>query len=91
MEQCGIKQMDAQSSIGVSLPTIWCLFYQKNINIVVDTPGHGKYVVDGFNAVQKPYLATCLRICSTPEKDKIDSNCMRFDAMNKKGDLIFAK
>ena len=33
----------------------------------VDTPGHGKYVVDGFNDVQKQYLATCLRMHSTPE------------------------
>ena len=36
----------------------------------VDTPGHGKYVVDGFNAVQKRYLATFLIMRSTPEKVK---------------------
>ena len=27
--------------------------YQIVLEIAVDTPGHGKYVVDGFNAVQK--------------------------------------
>ena len=52
----------------------------------VDTPGHGKDVVDGFNNFQKRYLATCLIIRSTPEKDKIDSKCMRVDAMTKKGE-----
>ena len=35
----------------------------------VDTPGHGKDVVDGFNAVHKRYLVTFLRMCSTPEKE----------------------
>eukprot|EP00978_Attheya_sp_CCMP212_P029532 scaffold105141_cov47-Attheya_sp.AAC.1 len=33
----------------------------------VDTPGHGKDVVDGFNAVQKLFLQTCLRKTSMPE------------------------
>ena len=47
--------------------------YQIVLDRAVDTPGHVKDVVDGFNAVQKQYLATCLRICSTPEKDKIYS------------------
>ena len=44
--------MDDQSSIGVPLPTIWCLFYQnhlKTLGTAVDTPGHGKDVEDGFN------------------------------------------
>ena len=40
--------------------------------LAVYTPGHGKYVVDGFNTVQKRYLATCLRMPGTPEKDKIE-------------------
>ena len=57
----------------------------------VDTPGHGKYVVDGFNAVQKRYLATCLRMHSTPEKYKIDSKCMRVEAMKQKGEVSFAE
>ena len=51
----------------------------------VDTPGRGKDVVDGFNAVQKRYLATCLRMNSTSEVYKIDINRMRVDAMTEKG------
>ena len=43
------------------------------------------------NDVQKRYLATCLRMCSTPEVDKINSKRMRVDAMNNKGEVIFAK
>ena len=46
-------------------------------------------VVDGFNAVQKQYLATFLRMRSTPEKDKIDSKRMRVDAMTEKGEVSF--
>ena len=53
--------------------------YQIVLDRAVDTPGHGEYVVDGFNAVQKRYLATCLRMRSTPEKEKIDSNRMRVE------------
>ena len=41
------------------------------------------------NAVKKQYLSTCLRICSTPEVDKIDSKRMRVDAMNDKGEVSF--
>ena len=33
--------------------------YQKKIDRAVDTPSHGKDVVDGFNAGQKRYLAPC--------------------------------
>ena len=47
--------------------------------------------MDGFNAVQKRYLATCLRIRSTLEKDKIDNKRMRVDAMTKKVEVSFAK
>ena len=57
----------------------------------IDTPGHGKYVVDVFNAIQKRYLATCLRMRSTPEKDKIDIKRMRVEAMTEKGEVSFAK
>ena len=39
--------------------------YQIVLDRAVDTPGHGKDVVDVFNAVQKRYLATCLRMRST--------------------------
>ena len=57
----------------------------------VDTPVHGKYVVDGFNAVQKKDLATCLRMRSTHEKDKIDSKRMRVESMTEKGWVSFDK
>ena len=70
-------------------------FLSKSYQIVldrdVDTPGHGKYVVDGFNAVQKQYLATCLIMRSTPEVDNIDSKCMCVDDMTKKGEVRFSK
>ena len=59
--------------------------YQIVLDRAVDTPGHGQYVVNGFNAVQKRYLATFLRMRITPEKDKIDSKCMCVEAMTKKG------
>ena len=57
----------------------------------IDTPGHGKDIMDGFNAVHKQYLATCLRMRSTPEKDKIDSKRTRVEAMTEKGEVSFAK
>ena len=47
--------------------------------------------MDDFNAVQKRYLSTCLKICSTPEVDKIDSECMNVDAMTKKEEVIFVE
>ena len=65
--------------------------YQIVLDRAVDTPGHGKYVVNGFNDVQKRYLATCLRMCSTPEVYKIDGKRMRIYAMTEKGEVIFAK
>ena len=65
--------------------------YQIIIDRAVDTPGHGKYVADGFNAVHKRYLATFLRMHSTPEKDKIDSKPMRVEDTTEKGELIFAE
>ena len=45
----------------------------------------------GFNAVQKQYLATSLRMRSTPEVDKVDRKRNRFGAMIEKGELSFAK
>ena len=70
-------------------------FLSKSYKIVldraVDTPGHGKYVVDGFIAVKKRYLATCLKMHSTPEVDDIDSQCMPVDDMTEKGEVSFAK
>ena len=65
--------------------------YQIFLDRAVDTQGHGKDVVGGFNAVQKRYLATCLRMRSTPGKDKIDSKRMRVEYMIEKGELSFAK
>ena len=59
--------------------------YQIFLDRAEDTPGHVKDVVYGFNAVQKRCLATCLRMRSTPEKDKIDSKRMRVEAMTEKG------
>ena len=68
-------------SIAYYLMSYLSTSYQIILDIAVDTPGHGKDVVDGFNSVQKRYLATCLRMHTTPEKDKIDSNRMRVEAM----------
>ena len=45
----------------------------------------------GFNAVQKRYLATFWRMCSTPEVDDIDSKCMRVDAMTENGEVTFSE
>ena len=58
--------------------------YQIVIDRDVDTPVHRTDVVDGFNAVQKRYLATYLRMRSTPEKDNIDSKRMCVEAMTQK-------
>ena len=65
--------------------------YQIVLYRAVDTPGHGKDVVNVFNAVQKRYLATCLRIRSTPEKDNIDSKRMHVEAMTEKGEVSFSE
>ena len=78
-------------SISYYLMSYLSTSYQIVLDRDVDTPGHGKYVVDGFNAVQKQYLATCFRMRSTPEKHKIDSKRMRVEAMTEKGEVIFAK
>ena len=42
--------------------------------------------MDGFNAAQKQYLATYLRMLSTPEKHKIESKRMRVEAMTEKAE-----
>ena len=86
--------MDEQRSIGVPLPTILCIFLSKSYLIFLDrsvnTPGHGKDVLDVFNAVQKIYLATCLIMLITPEVDKIDSKCMHVDAITEKVEVSFS-
>ena len=65
--------------------------YQIVLRGSVDRPGHGKYLVDGFNAVQKRYLATCLSMRSTPEVDNIYSNHMLVDAIIEKGEVSYTK
>ena len=65
--------------------------YQIVFDRAVDPPGHGKDVMDGLNDVQKKYLATCLIMRSTPEKDKIDSKRMLVEAMTEKGEVSFAE
>ena len=47
--------------------------------------------MDGFNAAQKRYLATFLRMRSTTEKYKIDSKRMGVDAMTEKGEVSFSE
>ena len=65
--------------------------YQIVLDRAVDTSVHGKDVVDGFNAVQKQYLDTCLRMCSMTEVYKIDSKHIHIDAMTNKGEVRSAK
>ena len=48
--------------------------YQIFIDRAVDTPGHGRDVVDGFNDVLNRYLATYLRMRSNPEEEKLIVN-----------------
>ena len=54
-------------------------------------PVHEQDIVDGFNAIQKRLLPTCLRIRSTPKLDKIGSKSMCVHAMTEKGKLSFAE
>ena len=65
--------------------------YQIVLDRAEDTPGHGKDVVHGFNAVQKRYLATCFRMRITPEKEKIDSKRMSVESMTEKGEVTLPK
>ena len=65
--------------------------YQIVLDRAVDTPGHGKDMVVGFNAAQKRYLVTCLRMRITPEKDKIDSKRMLVESMTEKVEVSFAE
>ena len=78
-------------SIAYHLMSFLSKSYQIFLERAVDTPGHGKYVVHRFNAVHKQYLATCLRMRSTPEVDNIDSKCMSVDTMTKKREVSFVK
>ena len=65
--------------------------YQRVLDRSVDTPRHVKDVVDGFIAVDKWYLDTCLIIRSTLEKYNIDSKRICVDAMTKKGEVSFVE
>ena len=78
-------------SIAYYLTSFLSKSYQIVIDRSLDTPGHVKHVVDGFNAIHKRYLDTYLTMCSTPEVDKIDSKRMRVGTMNKKGEVIFSE
>ena len=78
-------------SIALYLVSYLSKSYQIVLDRSVDIPGHGKDVVDGFNAVQKRYLATCLRMRSTTEKDKIDSKRMCVEAMTEKVEVSFSE
>ena len=70
-------------SIAYYLMSFLSKSYQIVIDRYVDTPAHEKYVVYGFNVVHKRYLDTCLRMCNTPELDKIDSKLVRVDTMTE--------
>ena len=78
-------------SISYYLMSFLSKSYQIVIYIAVDTLGHGKYVVGGFNDVQKRYLSTSFIMFSTPEVDKIESKHMSVDAMTNKGEVSFAE
>ena len=78
-------------SIAYYLMSYLSTLYQTVLDRAVDTPDHGKDLVDGFNAVQKRYLATCLRKRRTPEKYNIDSKRMRVESMTEKGEVSFAE
>ena len=54
-------------SIAYYLIYLLSKLYQSALDIAVDTPGHVKDILDGFNAVPKRDLGTFLRICSTPD------------------------
>ena len=47
--------------------------------------------MDGFDAVHKQYLVTCLRMRSTPEVYNIGSKRMCVDSMANKGKVRFAR
>ena len=76
-------------SIAYYLMSFLSKSYQIVLDRAFDTPGHGKYILDGFNAIQKQYLANCLRIHSTPEVENIESNCMGVDDMTEKIEVRF--
>eukprot|EP00978_Attheya_sp_CCMP212_P017892 scaffold48234_cov60-Attheya_sp.AAC.6 len=78
--------------IAYYLLSVLSVKFQIIIDRAVDTPGHGKDVVYGFNAVQKWFLTTCLRKTSMPEvHDTInDGDRMLIHSMTEKGEVSFA-
>ena len=89
-DQTDVCAQQYRCSIAYFLMSYLSKSYQIVLARVIDTPGNGNDVVDGFNAAQKRYLATYLRMSSTPEK-KNHSNRMCTDSMTEKGELIFAE
>ena len=78
-------------SIAYDLMSFLSKSYQNVLDRSVDTLGHRKDVVGVFTSVQKQYLATCLRMRTTPEVDKIDNKHMHVDTMTSKGEVLFSK
>jgi hypothetical protein len=78
--------------IAYYLLSVLSVKFQIVIDRAVDTPGHGKDVVDGFNAVQKRFLQTCLRKTSMPEvHDNVNaSDRMNIHSMTEQGEVSFA-
>ena len=72
-------------SIAYYLMSFLSKSYQIVLDRAVDTPGHGKYVLYGFNDVQRQYLANLLRMRSTTKVEKIDSKRMCVDTITEKG------
>ena len=70
-DQTGGCAKQYRCSIAYYLISYLSKLFQIVLDRAVDTPGRGKDVVYGFNAVQKRYLATCLRMRSTPEKPRL--------------------
>ena len=87
--------MDAKNQYMCFIASYIMSFLSKSYQIILDrafdTTGHGRYVVDVFNAVQKRYLATCSIMPSTPEVYQIDNRRMRIDAMTEKGEVRFSE
>ena len=70
-----------------------CTNFITNIQLTLTFLGKAYFYLlcHGFNAVQKRYLASCLRMRSTPEKHKIDSKHIRVEAMTEKVEVSFAE
>ena len=65
-DQTDVCTKQYSCSIAYYLVSFLSKSYQIVLDGAVDTPRHGKDVVDGFNAFRKLFLATCLIMRSTP-------------------------